>query len=83
MVDELNTETKLTETISFIVDNVPDTDAKLKLIKLVKDLDNEHKKVYNVISNQMSEPSLNPIVQIYYVQPLVLKLEVIFCQLQD
>lgn len=83
MVDELNTETKLTETISFIVDNVPDTDAKLKLIKLVKDLDNEHKKVYNVISNQMSEPSLNPIVQICDVQPLVLKLEVIFCQLQD
>ena len=50
MVDELNTETKLTETISFIVDNVPDTETKLKLIKLVKDLDNEHKKVYNVIS---------------------------------
>ena len=71
MVTDLNTETKLTETISFIVDNVPDTDTKLKLIKLVKDLDNEHKKVYNVISNQMNEPSLNPIVQIYDVQPLV------------
>lgn len=47
MVTDLNTETKLTETISFIVDNVPDTETKLKLIKLVKDLDNEHKKVYN------------------------------------
>lgn len=51
MEKALNTETKLTETISFIVDNVPDTDTKLKLIKLVKDLDNEHKKVYNAISN--------------------------------
>lgn len=51
MGKDLNTETKLTETISFIVDNVPDADTKLKLIKLVKALDNEHKKVYNVISN--------------------------------
>ena len=51
MGKELNTETKLTEVISFIVDNVPDTDTKLKLIKLVKDLDNEHKKLYNAISN--------------------------------
>jgi len=48
---DLNTETKLTETISFIVDNIPGTDTKLKLIKLVKDLDNEHKKVYNNVSN--------------------------------
>lgn len=47
MGKDLNTETKLTETISFIVDNVPGTDTKLKLIKLVKDLDNEHKKVYS------------------------------------
>lgn len=51
MVTDLNTETKLTETIAFIVDNVTDTDTKLKLIKLVKDLDNEHKKVYNNVSN--------------------------------
>lgn len=51
MGKDLNTETKLTETISFIVDNVPGTDTKLKLIKLVKDLDNEHKKVYNNVSN--------------------------------
>ena len=51
MGKDLNTETKLTETISFIVDNVLDTDTKLKLIKLVKALDNEHKKVYNNISN--------------------------------
>lgn len=51
MGKDLNTETKLTETISFIVDNIPGTDTKLKLIKLVKDLDNEHKKVYNNVSN--------------------------------
>lgn len=51
MGKDLNTETKLTETISFIVDNVPGTDTKLKLIKLVKALDNEHKKVYNNVSN--------------------------------